>query len=130
MAAPKMKPRDSMPQTAPTCCPRHGSHRASMHAPKAWASASNGVMSLNMMPGRGKSGTSRTRSKMACMGILEGDADGSGREGNRVEVVVGGRRGTRLGQLGIDDADDTLGRLGRRVRNHHGKEIACRQLPH
>src|SRR5690606_32214597 len=60
-AAPRMKPRASMPATASGGAARQAPADASMAPANAAASASTGVMSLNTIPGRGKSGTSRIR---------------------------------------------------------------------
>jgi len=54
-----MNPRASMPTNASSDCPRHGAAIASIAAENAQASANTGVMSLNSMPGFGKSSTSR-----------------------------------------------------------------------
>src|SRR5208282_4925983 len=61
-AAAKMKPRASMPTTASTEPGWNFSVSKSIAPANSRASASSGVMSLNWMPGCGKSGTLR----MAC----------------------------------------------------------------
>src|SRR5215213_8371124 len=63
---PRMNPRLSMATTCVTPSPRNGSVMACTVALKSPASPNNGVMSLNRIPGRGKSGTSRTARPKSC----------------------------------------------------------------
>ena len=58
---PKMNPRDSIPATLVMLLVRNGSTRASMVFCRARADFRSGVMSLKMIPGFGKSGTSRMK---------------------------------------------------------------------
>src|SRR4029077_14064147 len=58
-APPRMNPRDSIPATISTPASRYGSASPDTAAVNATRSPSNNVMSLNTIPGRGKSGTSR-----------------------------------------------------------------------
>ena len=53
MAPPRMKPRASMPATASTGSPRHGSAMRTSVALKPCASPKSVVTSRNMMPGFG-----------------------------------------------------------------------------
>jgi hypothetical protein len=57
--APKMKPRASIAAILVIPALRHGTQRPSTAFAIAPADWSSGVMSLNMMPGFGKSGMSR-----------------------------------------------------------------------
>ncbi len=61
IAAPRMKPRDSMPTTASSFWSRHRSAIAVIAPWKSPPWASSGMMSLNRMPGLGKSAMSRRR---------------------------------------------------------------------
>ena len=60
IAEPKMKPRDSRPSTWVGCMAATGSTIRSTAVAKAAESLSRGLMSLKLIPGFGKSGTSRT----------------------------------------------------------------------
>src|SRR5688572_4999129 len=82
-----MKPRDSIPHTACTSLPCHGSARASMQRAKPPASASNGVTSRKVTPGLGKSATARTREAnsmdMGRAGVGAGHDTGKRRSGRQ-----------------------------------------------
>src|SRR5690242_14541367 len=69
-AIPNMKPRDSMPATRATFVFVNGSARASQTSRQALGEARSGEMSLNMIPGFGKSGTSRTDSRIVASTLL------------------------------------------------------------
>src|SRR5262245_4607834 len=60
-----MKPRLSTATTVSARCPSHSSAKRSSISPNAAASLSNVVMSRNITPGLGKSGTSRMRDRSA-----------------------------------------------------------------
>ena len=63
-----MNPRASGAATTSIPRPRNGAASPSIAARKAETSASRGVMSLNRMPGLGKSGTSRMNARRSGAG--------------------------------------------------------------
>jgi len=59
IGAPSRKPRDSIDTTREMRASRNGAVMSSTARRNAVGSSNNGVMSLNTIPGLGKSGTSR-----------------------------------------------------------------------
>src|SRR5688572_14274798 len=136
-----MKPRDSMPHTACTWLPCHGSAIASMQRAKPPASASSGVMSRNTTPGLGKSGTARIRdskegiANSAAVGPAryrrEGRTGRSGRQppGTIRQLVILARRfGGGLVQR--QGGHDIAGLGPDHVRHTHRDGAEQRQLTH
>src|SRR4051812_9384119 len=94
-----MKPRASAPSTTSGFHGRARSASSSMMARKAGPSASIGMMSLKMIPGLGKSGTSRmSDSYSVAAGVIGAPVGGSDeRRGDDA-------RGTRAGAIGAGRA--------------------------